>query len=251
MRCTVHLQAARFDDQTARFNDQCNVVRSAAAEAPSFLLAALLCIMLSARAFQAARSSYTSRPPPSEAQFIVGHGAGVPLPDSGAGSPHQSQRPVGGEQDADELCWLTHGDPVVPQRCGTTTQSTWCSFRAAVAACVDITAAPHCCGDTATCPDATAAPSPEACHVRCDLQGYPPYVGNGYGGSLHNGTNGYPSQRGYAAPGLSHAANGFADGYPAAGSSGAAGQQRPQWPSAPPLHNGGYAPFQVAVLSLS
>lgn len=55
----------------------------------STMLAALLCIALSARAFQAASSSYTSRPPPSEAQFIVGHGSND-MPDSGAGSPPSS-----------------------------------------------------------------------------------------------------------------------------------------------------------------
>lgn len=53
--------------------------------------AALLCLLLSVRALQAARSSYTSRPPPSEAQFIVGPGPnGGPLPNSGMGSPSQS-----------------------------------------------------------------------------------------------------------------------------------------------------------------
>ena len=53
--------------------------------------AALLCLLLSVRALQAARSSYTSRPPPSEAQFIVGPGPnGGPPPNSGMGSPSQS-----------------------------------------------------------------------------------------------------------------------------------------------------------------
>jgi hypothetical protein len=53
--------------------------------------AAVLCLLLSVRALQAARSSYTSRPPPSEAQFIVGPGPnGGPPPNSGMGSPSES-----------------------------------------------------------------------------------------------------------------------------------------------------------------
>jgi hypothetical protein len=82
----------------------------------------------------------------------------------------------------------------------------------------------------------------------CIVQAFSPYAGNGYGAGLQDSANGFPPQGGYTAPTApSHPANGF-DGYeagPAGSGPGAAPQQRPGWPTAPPQQNGSYARFKV------